>query len=165
MARHRIPTARFHMAASLDDALRVVRSGEFGMPVVLKADGLAAGKGVVIAADLATAEEALVAAMRDRRFGAAGDTVVIEECLSGPEVSFFVISDGDARAADRLGSGSQADFRRRPGTEHGRNGRVRAEPVVRRGALRRVSCARSSTRSSPGWPPKDIRSADFFTSA
>ena len=54
------------------------------MPVVLKADGLAAGKGVVIAADLATAEEALVAAMRDRRFGAAGDTVVIEECLSGP---------------------------------------------------------------------------------
>jgi phosphoribosylamine--glycine ligase len=94
MARHRIPTARFHVAASLDDALRVVRAGEFGMPVVLKADGLAAGKGVVIAADLATAEEALVAAMRDRRFGAAGDTVVIEECLAGPEVSFFVVSDG-----------------------------------------------------------------------
>jgi phosphoribosylamine--glycine ligase len=108
MARHSIPTARFHIAASLDDALRVVRSGEFGMPVVLKADGLAAGKGVVIAADLAAAEEALVAAMRERRFGAAGDTVVIEECLAGPEVSFFVLSDG-VRA---LPIGSAQDHKR-----------------------------------------------------
>jgi phosphoribosylamine--glycine ligase len=108
MARHRIPTARFHASESLDDALRVVRSGEFGVPVVLKADGLAAGKGVVIAADLAAAEDALVAAMRDRRFGAAGDTVVIEECLSGPEVSFFVISDGE-RA---LPIGSAQDHKR-----------------------------------------------------
>jgi phosphoribosylamine--glycine ligase len=94
MARRGIPTARFHVSPSLDDALRAVRSGDFGSPVVLKADGLAAGKGVVIAADLPAAEDALVAAMRDRRFGAAGDTVVIEECLAGPEVSFFVISDG-----------------------------------------------------------------------
>jgi phosphoribosylamine--glycine ligase len=108
MARHRIPTARFHTSESLDDALRVVRSGEFGVPVVLKADGLAAGKGVVIAADLAAAEDALVAAMRDRRFGAAGNTVVIEECLSGPEVSFFVISDGE-RA---LPLGSAQDHKR-----------------------------------------------------
>jgi phosphoribosylamine--glycine ligase len=95
MARHKIPTARFHTSTSLEDALRVVRSREFGTPVVLKADGLAAGKGVVIAEDVPAAEEALIGAMRDRRFGAAGDTVVIEECLSGPEVSFFVISDGE----------------------------------------------------------------------
>ena len=108
MARHRIPTARFHTAASLDDALRVVRSEEFGMPVVLKADGLAAGKGVVIALDLPAAEEALVAAMRERRFGAAGDTVVIEECLAGPEVSFFVLCDG-TRA---LPIGSAQDHKR-----------------------------------------------------
>jgi phosphoribosylamine--glycine ligase len=94
MARHRIPTARFHVSESLDDALGVVRSGDFGTPLVLKADGLAAGKGVVIAPDAQTAEDALVAAMRDRRFGSAGDTVVIEECLTGPEVSFFVLSDG-----------------------------------------------------------------------
>jgi phosphoribosylamine--glycine ligase len=108
MARHSVPTARFHTSQSLDDALNVVRSGEFGLPVVLKADGLAAGKGVAIAADLAAAEEALGAAMRDRRFGAAGDTVVIEECLSGPEVSFFVISDGE-RA---LPIGSAQDHKR-----------------------------------------------------
>jgi phosphoribosylamine---glycine ligase len=94
MARHTIPTARFHTSTSLEDALRVVRSRDLGEPVVLKADGLAAGKGVVIADDVATAEQALIAAMRERRFGAAGETVVIEECLSGPEVSFFVISDG-----------------------------------------------------------------------
>jgi phosphoribosylamine--glycine ligase len=94
MARHGVPTARFHTARSADEALFVVRSGKFGLPVVLKADGLAAGKGVVIAEDLPTAEAAIVAAMSDRRFGAAGDTVVIEECLTGPEVSFFVLSDG-----------------------------------------------------------------------
>jgi len=94
MARHGVPTARFYTARSADEALRVIRSGEFGLPVVLKADGLAAGKGVVIAEDAPAAEAAIAAAMSDRRFGAAGDTVVIEECLTGPEVSFFVLSDG-----------------------------------------------------------------------
>lgn len=94
MARYGVPTARFHTSDTLDDALRVVRAGEFGWPVVLKADGLASGKGVVIADDRQTAEAAIVAAMRDRRFGAAGDRVVVEECLTGPEVSFFVVSDG-----------------------------------------------------------------------
>src|SRR5262245_6212123 len=59
MARRRVPTARFHVAESLDAALRVVRGGEFGFPVVLKADGLAAGKGVVVADDLAAAETTL----------------------------------------------------------------------------------------------------------
>jgi phosphoribosylamine--glycine ligase len=61
---------------------------------VLKADGLAAGKGVVIADDRESAETTLRGMMGDRRFGAAGDRVVIEECLIGPEVSFFAICDG-----------------------------------------------------------------------
>ena len=94
MARHRVPTARFHTSDSVADALQVVRSDAFGFPVVLKADGLAAGKGVVIAQNLAEAEDAITAAMTGRRFGAAGERLVIEECLSGPEVSFFVLSDG-----------------------------------------------------------------------
>jgi len=94
MARHGIPTARFHTSDSADDAISVVRSGEFGFPIVLKADGLAAGKGVVIAKDAGEAEEAIRAAMIDGRFGDAGDRLVIEECLTGPEVSFFVLSDG-----------------------------------------------------------------------
>lgn len=97
MARHGVPTARFHTCNSADQALDIVRAGDLGWPVVLKADGLAAGKGVVIAEDRAAAEDAIAAAMRDRRFGAAGDRLVIEECLTGPEVSFFVVCDG-ARA-------------------------------------------------------------------
>jgi phosphoribosylamine--glycine ligase len=94
MARHSVPTARFRTCTALDEAVAVVRSDEFGLPVVLKADGLAAGKGVVIAEDRESAEAAVVAAMRDHRFGTAGDRLVIEECLTGPEVSFFVLIDG-----------------------------------------------------------------------
>jgi phosphoribosylamine--glycine ligase len=94
MARHGVPTARFETCDSLDQALAFVRAGELGWPVVLKADGLAAGKGVVIADDRATAEAAIVAMMGDRKFGAAGDRLVIEDCLRGPEVSFFVVCDG-----------------------------------------------------------------------
>lgn len=94
MARHRVPTARFRVCDSADEATTCVRSGEFRFPVVLKADGLAAGKGVVIAGDITEAEATIVGAMRDRRFGAAGARLVIEECLSGPEVSFFVVADG-----------------------------------------------------------------------
>jgi phosphoribosylamine--glycine ligase len=94
MARHNVPTARFHTCDSLDEALASVRTDEFGLPVVLKADGLAAGKGVIIADDRATAEWAVAEAMRERKFGAAGDRLVIEECLRGPEVSFFLVCDG-----------------------------------------------------------------------
>jgi phosphoribosylamine--glycine ligase len=94
MARHLVPTARFRTCESLAEGLRVIGSGEFGWPVVLKADGLAAGKGVVIAEDRRAAEAAVNAAMSERRFGSAGERLVIEECLSGPEVSFFVVSDG-----------------------------------------------------------------------
>jgi len=94
MARHGVPTARFRTCESLDEAVDAVRSGEFGLPVVLKADGLAAGKGVVIAEDRDSAERAIAGAMRDHKYGPAGDRIVIEECLSGPEVSFFLICDG-----------------------------------------------------------------------
>src|SRR5436309_389011 len=94
MARHGVPTARFRTCTSLGDARESVHTGEFGFPLVVKADGLAAGKGVVIAGDVAAAEAAVTAAMSERRFGAAGDSVVLEECLTGPEVSFFAISDG-----------------------------------------------------------------------
>jgi phosphoribosylamine---glycine ligase len=94
MARHHIPTARFRICESRDEAIETVRRHEFGFPVVLKADGLAAGKGVVIADDLASAERAIADAMLQRKFGTAGDRLVIEERLSGPEVSFFTICDG-----------------------------------------------------------------------
>ncbi len=94
MARHGVPTARFRVCESPDEALVSIRKHELGFPVVLKADGLAAGKGVVIAGDCAAAETAIAVAMLERKFGAAGDRLVIEECLTGPEVSFFAICDG-----------------------------------------------------------------------
>jgi phosphoribosylamine--glycine ligase len=94
MARHGIPTARYRVCESAADALSVIAGGELGLPIVIKADGLAAGKGVVVAIDRAEADAAIRAAMEDRQFGDAGSRVVIEECLSGPEVSFFAVCDG-----------------------------------------------------------------------
>jgi phosphoribosylamine---glycine ligase len=99
MRRHGVPTARFQVADDLASALAAVSGPAFGFPVVVKADGLAAGKGVVIAADRAEAERAVRAAMEDRQFGEAGRRLVIEECLTGPEVSFFVLSDGERAVA------------------------------------------------------------------
>jgi phosphoribosylamine--glycine ligase len=94
MARAGIPTAPFVVCDTLERALDAVSGRLFGFPVVVKADGLAAGKGVVVAADRADAEAAVRAMLVDRQFGAAGSTLVIEECLTGPEVSFFVLADG-----------------------------------------------------------------------
>ena len=102
MSRHGIPTARYRVCDSARAAYHVLDSGELGLPVVVKADGLAAGKGVVIAPDIASARAAVAEAMEERRFGDAGAAVVIEECLTGPEVSFFALSDGVA--AQPLGS-------------------------------------------------------------
>jgi phosphoribosylamine--glycine ligase len=94
MARHGVPTARYRACETASDAHAIVASGELGFPVVVKADGLAAGKGVVVAPDQPAAAAAIAAAMEDRLFGDAGSRVVLEECLSGPEVSFFAICDG-----------------------------------------------------------------------
>lgn len=94
MERHHVPTSRFRVCDSATAAYETIASGAFGYPVVLKADGLAAGKGVVIAEDRATADETVRAAMVDRRFGAAGERIVFEEFLVGEEASYFVLADG-----------------------------------------------------------------------
>jgi phosphoribosylamine--glycine ligase len=92
MARHGIPTARFAVFQSLDPALAHLRAAEY--PVVIKASGLTAGKGVIVPRDAEEAEAALRRMMEAREFGAAGDEVVIEERLEGPEVSLFAFTDG-----------------------------------------------------------------------
>jgi phosphoribosylamine--glycine ligase len=94
MHRHRVPTARFEICDSAAAAHAVIASGALGYPIVLKADGLAAGKGVVIAADRATADQTVELAMVNRVFGAAGERLVLEECLVGEEASYFVVADG-----------------------------------------------------------------------
>jgi phosphoribosylamine--glycine ligase len=99
MARHGIPTARYRVCDTPDAARRSTARGELGFPIVVKADGLASGKGVVVAPDREAADAAIAAAMEERRFGEAGSRVVLEECLSGPEVSFFALCDGDRAVA------------------------------------------------------------------
>jgi phosphoribosylamine--glycine ligase len=94
MARHGVPTARYRVCDTAASAHALVASGEFGLPVVIKADGLAAGKGVVVAATGEDAAAAIRSMMEEQQFGAAGARVVIEECLSGPEVSYFAVCDG-----------------------------------------------------------------------
>lgn len=94
MERHRIPTARFKVAESQAQALRILKSGEFFFPLVVKADGLAAGKGVIVCQNLKKAEETVDLIMAKKQFGEAGNRIVIEEFLKGKEVSFIVVADG-----------------------------------------------------------------------
>ncbi len=93
MERHGIPSARYRAFTDLDAAVAYAR--ELGGRCVVKADGLAAGKGVAMCPDPDAAEAALVEIMGDRRFGDAGDRVVIEEWLVGEEASFYAITDGE----------------------------------------------------------------------
>ncbi|SMF62405.1 phosphoribosylamine--glycine ligase [Tistlia consotensis] len=92
-ARHGIPTARYGRFSDPQAAKRMAR--ELGAPVVVKADGLAAGKGVTVAGTLDEAERAIEEALVGGRFGAAGHEVVVEEFLAGEEVSFFALCDGE----------------------------------------------------------------------
>src|SRR5262245_46536852 len=94
MQRHKIPSPRYEICTSADQARAFVAKNAFGYPLVMKADGLAAGKGTIIAQDQAQANDAIVRMMDDRKFGMAGDKLVIEECLEGEEISFLVFSDG-----------------------------------------------------------------------
>ncbi len=93
MERHGVPTARCRVCESVAEALETIAAGDLGYPLVLKADGLAAGKGVVIAEDRASAEATARAVMVERRFGAAGKRLVLEEFLIGEEASYFVLAD------------------------------------------------------------------------
>jgi len=92
LARHNIPTAHYAVHTHVEEALEYVR--EKGAPIVIKADGLAAGKGVIVAMSLAEAEAAITDMLGGYAFGAAGARVVIEEFLEGEEASFISMVDG-----------------------------------------------------------------------
>ena len=93
MEKYHIPTARYRSFTDLNEALSYIR--QEGAPIVVKADGLALGKGVVVAQTVAEAEEAARSMMADGKFGAAGAKVVIEECMTGPEVTVLCFVDGE----------------------------------------------------------------------
>ena len=94
MRRHNIPTASYQTFTDLNKAKEYVK--KYGAPIVIKADGLAAGKGVIIAENESEAFKALELMLIDNAFGDSGARVVIEEYLEGEEASFIVISDGDS---------------------------------------------------------------------
>ena len=92
MKKYSIPTAEYEIFDNKEAALAYLAGVDY--PIVVKADGLALGKGVIIAQDRKEAEEAVVSMMEDKVFGASGDNVVIEEFLTGPEVSVLAFTDG-----------------------------------------------------------------------
>jgi phosphoribosylamine--glycine ligase len=92
LARHDIPTAASQTFSELDAALAYIR--QQGAPIVIKADGLAAGKGVIVAMTLEEAEQAAIDMLSGNKFGDAGARIVVEEFLAGEEASFIVITDG-----------------------------------------------------------------------
>ena len=93
MKKYNIPTAAYETFTELDKALAYI--DEQGAPIVVKADGLALGKGVVVASTVEEAKQAVREMMEDKKFGASGSTVVIEECMVGPEVTVLAFCDGE----------------------------------------------------------------------
>jgi phosphoribosylamine--glycine ligase len=93
MKRYRIPTASYETFSDMDKALEYLKS--ISMPVAVKADGLALGKGAIMAHSLAEAEEAVISMMKDGKFGDSGKTVIIEEYLVGKEATVLAFSDGN----------------------------------------------------------------------
>ena len=92
MKKYNIPTASYETFDDMDEALKYLETAP--IPTVIKADGLALGKGVIIAQTRDEAKNAVVSMMRDKQFGASGDHIVIEEFLTGPEVSVLSFTDG-----------------------------------------------------------------------
>ncbi len=136
MRRHNVPTAAF---ATFDDAARArAFARSLGAPVVVKADGLAAGKGVVIANDLDEAERAIDSMLLDHRFGEAGHRVVVEEFLRGEEVSVHAVCAGE----QSLLLPSSHDHKRAYDNDRGPNtggmGAIAPVPWIDRAALERV---------------------------
>jgi phosphoribosylamine--glycine ligase len=136
LLRHNIPTARYAVFTELNPALAYVR--QHGAPIVIKADGLAAGKGVVVALTLADAEQALHDMLGAHQFGDASARVVIEEFLDGEEASYIVMSDGQ----HALPMASSQDHKRRDEGDLGPNtggmGAYSPAPVVTPDVERRI---------------------------
>jgi phosphoribosylamine--glycine ligase len=128
LARHAIPTADYREFTSFESAAEYARTRT--PPIVVKADGLAAGKGVVVAATHDEAEATLDAMLRRGDFGGAGDTVVIEDFLAGEEASFIALVDGE----HVMPLASSQDHKRRDDGDHGPNtggmGAYSPAPVV-----------------------------------
>lgn len=115
MVKHNIPTARYASFSDVNKALTYIK--QQSLPLVIKADGLASGKGVLIAQSYLEAEEAVRSMITDKQFGDAGQRIVVEEFIEGEELSFIVLSDGK----NVLPLESAQDHKRRDNQDKGPN--------------------------------------------
>jgi hypothetical protein len=160
MQRHGIPTAASRTFT--DPALAKAYVAERGAPIVVKADGLAAGKGVVVATTVNDANAAIDAMLVGGSMGEAGARVVVEDFLAGEEASFIVLCDG----RNVLPLASSQDHKRLGDGDTDRTRAAWARTRRRRSSRRRctsASCARSSCRPSKAWPPTAFRTPDSCT--
>ncbi|MGB5698189.1 MAG: phosphoribosylamine--glycine ligase [Polyangiales bacterium] len=136
MARHDIPTAGFAVFADPDEATAYIEDAN--RPLVVKADGLAAGKGVIVARNASEAISGVDLIMRTRAFGSAGDRVLIEECLIGQEVSYHIVSDGERFVPLAPAQDHKRAFDGDRGPNTGGMGAYSPPPVVTPGVERKI---------------------------
>ncbi len=136
MKRLGVPTADFKVFDKYEDALEYVSNKSF--PLVIKADGLAAGKGVIICKALRDAKAALKTIMIDKAFGLSGNKVVIEDCLTGEETSVIVISDGKNVAALASSQDHKRVFDSDKGPNTGGMGAYSPAPIVTDALLKNI---------------------------
>ena len=136
MKKYSIPTADFKI---FDDSLQAKEYlKQRGVPVVIKADGLAAGKGVVVAKDINQAEKAIDMMMVDKKFGKAGERIIIEDCLEGEEASILLITDGDTVIPLVSSQDHKAVYDNDKGPNTGGMGAYAPAPVVNEEILTRI---------------------------
>ncbi len=128
LEKYKIPTAPFKVFKDSDKAKKYIDS--HGAPIVVKADGLAAGKGVIVAQTVEEAKHAVDHIMADKAFGSAGDTIVIESCLTGEEASFIAFTDGKTVLSLPTSQDHKAVYEKDQGPNTGGMGAYSPAPVV-----------------------------------
>ena len=128
LIKYGIPTASFKAFRKIKEAKKYLQTCR--LPLVVKADGLAAGKGVIVAATIEEAMDAVNLIMKDNAFGAAGDTIIIEDCLVGEEASFLAFTDGKTIRALPTSQDHKAIFDGDKGPNTGGMGAYSPAPVV-----------------------------------
>jgi phosphoribosylamine---glycine ligase len=160
MARHGIPTAHYAVYQDPKIALAYLESPEAPYPIVIKADGLAAGKGVIIAQDVAEARTAINRIMLDQEFGSAGDHIVIEEFLQGIEASYIVFTDGETILPAVAARDHKAAFDNDTGPNTGGMGAYSTDdilgPELEQDVLKRIIRPVISGMKKEGFPFKGI---------
>jgi len=136
MAKYKVPTAEFKIFDNAEEAKKYI--DKIGAPCVVKADGLAQGKGVIVAKTTDEAKQAVISIMQERIFGDAGNKIIIEECLEGQEASIIVITDSKAVIPLASSQDHKRIFDNDKGPNTGGMGAYSPAPVVSEGLFKEV---------------------------